>query len=124
MKLNNIYNPSGNLNGNLNVMREVGSTDSFIMIFAMLNMALFIVNIIPLPGLDGGKVIEVTARKVLISMGLKESTMDKIMKPLYAASFVILISPFIVNEILGIEEKGFSLVYSREEMKNTKRTLV
>lgn len=107
IKLNDIYTPKGNLEGNLNVMRNVGSTDSLIMIFAIVNMALFIFNIMPLPGLDGGKIIESIARKALVKMRFKESIIDRIMKPLYAASFIFLISPFIINEILAILEKGY-----------------
>jgi membrane-associated protease RseP (regulator of RpoE activity) len=109
IELNNIYTPNGNLAGNLSAMKDMGSANSLLMIFAMVNLLLFCLNIIPLPGLDGGKVFEVIARKLLVTMGGNEKTVDKVMYPLYILSFIFLFSPIIVNEFLGVVKTGYNI---------------
>jgi regulator of sigma E protease len=111
INVSDIYSPDGDLSSTLKSIPYSGTMHDFWMIVGAINMIMFIGNLVPIPALDGGKVIMITIEKIALKLGASEETIKKITNPIYIASFLIIFSPLIVNEIWAfIRRHGYNYI--------------
>lgn len=99
-----IYFLSENLSNNLCMLYKQGIFHNFWFVLGTINFALFLINLIPFPTLDGGQVIEVIINKILLRLKISYSILYWLKALICAVvNFMIYSQLFISKMIVGIK---------------------
>lgn len=102
LDLNHIYMLLRGLSDSL----PVNETYSFLILLAVSNFALFLINLIPIPSLDGGHAIESVVEIILSRIDISQDTTKKIKGSVYFTFYFILIWTNFINKTLS----GYRLI--------------
>jgi len=107
---NNFIGPGNNMQHVYDQIPISGFHDALIL-FASLNLGLFLFNLIPIPVLDGGQAVLLLLQRFLLRFGISKDAFDKIANPICWISFIGLILISVINEILASGETLATLLY-------------
>ncbi|WP_216827785.1 site-2 protease family protein [Alkalihalobacterium elongatum] len=112
IKLSTIYSPDRDLVGQLELYNSLAQLmHSTVLGLALLSLLYAMVNLLPIPGLDGGRIILLLIEEIGSFLRVKESLLQKWIKTCLVIGTLILFSPFIVNNIWSISlELGLTLI--------------
>jgi len=79
---------------------NISNPSQFALIFAAINIGLFCFNLLPLPILDGGQLIMSIIRRWGNKSPKRAKVTEKISSFIYLFCWILLISPFFINEAL------------------------
>ncbi|WP_209122200.1 site-2 protease family protein [Alkalihalobacillus sp. BA299] len=103
IKITTIYSPDRDLIGQLELYNSLAQLmDSAILGIALLSLLYAMINLLPIPGLDGGGIILLFLEKIGSWLGIKESLVQKFVKTCLIAGTFLLFSPFIINNLWSI----------------------
>lgn len=74
--------------------------NNFLLVLGAINLALFAFNLLPLPVLDGGQLYMSIARRVSNKLPKYTNKINKILSILIILSWILLLSPLFINELL------------------------
>ncbi|PAB60992.1 site-2 protease family protein [Anaeromicrobium sediminis] len=111
--MSDIYSPQANAQQTMVTMSQNVHNLGFWRFVITLNIIIIVTNLLPIPILDGGKIIMITLERVLLKLGISAEMVAKILNPIYFISFILVISPMFINEIWNLgSEIGLSLSQS------------
>ncbi|MEB1809415.1 MAG: site-2 protease family protein [Bacillaceae bacterium] len=103
IKISTIYSPERDLIGQLELYTSLAQLmNSTVLGLALLSLLYAMINLLPIPGLDGGRLVLLFLEEIGTQLGLKESFLQKSMKACLITGTFFLLSPFIINNIWSI----------------------
>ncbi|OLO40424.1 hypothetical protein BTR23_08025 [Alkalihalophilus pseudofirmus] len=112
IKVTTIYSPERDLVGQLELYQSLAQLmDSVVLGLALLSLLYAMINLLPIPGLDGGRIILLFLEEIGGWLGIKEQLVQKFVKACLIVGTLILFSPFIINNLWSISiELGFTFI--------------
>lgn len=103
IKISTIYSPERDLIGQLELYTSLAQLmDSAVLGLALLSLLYAMINLLPIPGLDGGRLVLLFLEEIGTQLGIKESYLQQSMKACLIIGTFFLFSPFIINNIWSI----------------------
>lgn len=109
--LSQIYTPDLPLDDFADFTLSIMNGKYFWLAFFSINLFLVLLNLVPLPVLDGGRIITCVTETILFKRGVSIDKFDKFMRPIYIISWIIIFSPLIINPVLWtVKNNELSLI--------------
>lgn len=92
LKIDLLFSSQGSIESQMQMVQELGGSVNFWMMLAVINITLIFINIIPIPVLDGGRVVVTSVEHLLLKIGISKKKIEKVTNPLYYLSWVLLMA--------------------------------
>jgi membrane-associated protease RseP (regulator of RpoE activity) len=87
-----LFSSQGSVESQMEIVHGFGSSVDFWMMIAVINITLIFINSLPIPALDGGKIVVTTVEHLLLKLGVAKERIEKVTNPLYYLSWVFMMS--------------------------------
>lgn len=95
-----MFTSQGSVESQMEMVHQIGSNVDFWVMLAIINITLIFINILPIPALDGGRLVITTVEHLLLKLGVAEEKIHKVTNPLYFFSWMLLML-FICLQIIS-----------------------
>lgn len=99
MSIDMIFGSSGSIESQVQMINEIGNNVEFLLILAIINISIIALNILPIPSLDGGRIILTSIEHLLIVLGVSKSRIENVTNPLYIVSYLLLMGLIFIQII-------------------------
>jgi len=112
LPLNKVITPNNDLEHSVGAYISMANiVEHFWLGFALISFLLALMNLIPIPMLDGGKVVLAILESFLKVLKVPTNFINKLVYLLLLAGFAIYYAPFVINNLWAQSERiGFSLL--------------
>lgn len=91
LQIDMIFGSKGSVESQIHIVNELGNNIEFLMMLAMINLTLIFINILPIPTLDGGRMLMVSAEHLFLKLGVAKEKIEKVTNPIYLLSFIFIV---------------------------------
>ncbi|MCT8137195.1 site-2 protease family protein [Anaerobacillus sp. CMMVII] len=90
LRIDLLFGSQGSVESQMQIVQELGNNVDFWMMVAVINITLIILNSLPIPSLDGGRIVVTTIEHVLLKIGVAKEKIERVTNPIYYFSWILL----------------------------------
>ncbi|RXJ02021.1 RIP metalloprotease [Anaerobacillus alkaliphilus] len=90
LRIDLMFSSQGSVDSQMEVVQQLGNSVDFWMMLAVINITLIFINILPIPALDGGRLVITSVEHFLLKIGVSKEKIENVTNPLYYFSWVLL----------------------------------